>query len=170
MSDVAAARDISPEEGQRIVAEAATWKDTPYDARGANSIKGVLGDCSGSTFQIYKAAGFPYAYQITGSFMAYARSSGVFRSLAAGEPSQDGDILYWPGHMAIYSTFSSNPANAMTTVTNTRTGGTSTFQNDMWTAYHPGGQPYGPFLSRKWSPVPPIVFRYQRSGAQPVQS
>jgi hypothetical protein len=92
MPDVAAARDISPEEGQQIVAEAATWKDTPYDARGANSIKGVLGDCSGSTFQIYKAAGFPYPYQMSGAFLTYARHSGLFRSLSPGDPCK---VIHW---------------------------------------------------------------------------
>ena len=148
------------------MAEAATWKDTPYDARGANSIKGVLGDCSGSTFQIYKAAGFPYPYQMSGAFLTYARHSGLFRALSSGEQPQDGDILAWPGHMAIYSTFVSDPANAMTVYTNPRTGGTRAVSNDMWTAGHASkdgkpSRPYGAADSATFRPDHPTIFRYQ---------
>ena len=86
-----------------ITAEAATWSNTKYVSIGEASSKGVGGDCSGSTFQIYVAAGFPYDYRRTEDFPTYALKSGHFRELAAGDKPQDGDVLSWHGHMSIYS-------------------------------------------------------------------
>ena len=53
-------RDIPVLKGQGITAEAASWNGTPYSLLGMNSAKGTGGDCSGTTFKIFKAAGFPY--------------------------------------------------------------------------------------------------------------
>jgi hypothetical protein len=161
MAELAAKLDISAADGQRIVNEAANWDGTPYGMSGAKSVRGVAGDCSGSTYEIYRAAGFPYPYQTSGSFLVYAKTSGQFRALAAGEQPQDGDILSWPGHIAIYCTFSSDPAHAVTVATSAKTGASFVQNNDMWSAHNPGGPPYGPASSRVFKRDPPTIFRYQ---------
>src|SRR5262249_14834780 len=99
--------DITSDEGQRITLEALSWKGTRDALVGDGSRKGHSGDCSGTTNKIYVAAGFPYDYRSAGTFEAYATSSGLFRKVREDEPRQDGDILLWDDHMAIYSTFSS---------------------------------------------------------------
>ncbi len=154
-------KDIAVAVGQQIVAAAAIWKGTPYALVGKASVKGVGGDCSGTTYKIFDAANCPYTYQTAAGFRAYALTSGLFRKLPAGEQMQDGDILSWPNHMAVYSTFASDAANAKTDRTNTY-GGKWVQQNDMWTASHPGGPPYGTGAMKYWRPDAPTVFRYQR--------
>jgi hypothetical protein len=154
--------DLSPADGQALTAEAATWEGTPYSLLGAGSVKGVGGDCSGSTWLIYKAAGFPYEYQQAAGFAAYALRTGLFRELAGGDARQDGDILSWPNHMAIVSTFVADPAHATTARTN-RAGHPWTQKNDMWTASHPGGPAYACAELRFWRNDPPRVFRYQKA-------
>lgn len=153
------AQDISVADGFRITKAAAAWKGTQYSLVGAHSVRGVGGDCSGSTWLIYAAAGFPYEYQATGTFLAYVRKTGRFRELGANERRQDGDILYWPNHMAIYSTFAMDQADATTPRIN-KQHHAWTQKNDMWTASHPGGQVYGPAELRFWRPDAPRVFRY----------
>ncbi len=154
-------RDISAAQGTLITAEAATWSGTKYVSIGEASSKGVGGDCSGSTFRIYAAAGFPYDYRRTEDFPAYALKSGHFRELAAGDKPQDGDVLSWHGHMSIYSTFSTASEAASATTKDRR--GAAQF-NDMWTAFHPGGPVYGPAKASYFRPDPPHIFRYQRPG------
>src|SRR5262245_30028318 len=85
-------RDISPADAALIVKEAATWEGTPYSLVGEASAKSNGGDCSGSTYKIYKAANCPYKYQTSHGFPAYARKSGLFRELRSKEAKQDGDI------------------------------------------------------------------------------
>jgi hypothetical protein len=154
-------KDISAVEGSAIVAEAKTWKDTPYALKGPSSDKGTGGDCSGTTFKIYSTAKCPYTYQIAASFEDYALESGLFRELSDDEKNQEGDILSWPNHMAIYSSFASDPENA--TKERTNASGTKwTQRNNMWTASHPGGAAYGPAEMRFWRPDEPRVFRYQK--------
>ena len=70
-------RDISAAQGTLITVEAATWSSTKYVSIGEASSKGVGGDCSGSIFRIYAAAGFPYDYRRTEDFPAYALRSGI---------------------------------------------------------------------------------------------
>jgi cell wall-associated NlpC family hydrolase len=96
--------DISADEGAKITAEARTWKDTPYKLVGAGSIKGSGGDCSGSSWRIYTAAGLPYEYRSTSTFIDYVNKTKRFRELRGNEAMQEGDLLFWPDHMAIYFT------------------------------------------------------------------
>ena len=156
--------DISVQDGRKITAEAATWKGTPYSLVGGASDKGVGGDCSGSTYRIYTAAGFPYATaQSTAAFPDYAVQSGLFRKLGPDEAAQDGDVLSWSGHMAIYCTFYLDSVNADD---GSKTSGGVKFvqNNDMWTAYYTGGPPYGPAkISWFKGGVMPTVYRYQKS-------
>jgi len=155
-------RDISPAQGILITDMAEAWKDTPYAAVGPASIIGKQGDCSGSTWRIYVAAGLPYTYQMTSNFPAYVVQSKQFRELQPGEAWQDGDILYWSGHMAIYSTFSDDPADATLDRVN-GAGNHWTQKNDMWTAFNTKGPAYGAYSSAFFFPgVAPRVFRYQK--------
>lgn len=154
-----ALKDISVADGYLITKAAAAWKGTPYSLVGARSVEGVGGDCSGSTWLIYAMAGFRYEYQSTATFLAYVRKTGRFRELRTNEQRQDGDILFWPDHMAIYSTFATDQADATTARIN-KQHHAWTQKNDMWTASHPGGQVYGPAELRFWRPDKPRVFRY----------
>jgi len=151
--------DITPEQGAAVVRAAAAWAGTPYALVGAASVRGQGGDCSGSTWRIFEAAGLPYEYQPTGSFAAYARRSGRFRELRADEPRQEGDVLFWPGHMAIATSFADDPAHASTPRTNAR-GAAWTQVNDMWSATRPGGAAFGPNATRWFRQDAPRVFRY----------
>lgn len=142
-------KDISPEQGRLITAEAATWAGTPYRLVGPASTKGLGGDCSGSTWRIYATAGFLFDYVQAIDFPPYAIRSGHFRKLDPGEPRQDGDLLSWQNHMAIFSSFSSSAERPSAI-------------NDMWTASHRGGAPYGPAPLRYWHPEMATAYRYQK--------
>lgn len=153
-------KDISVLAGQRITAEAATWNGTPYSLAGSASVKGQGGDCSGSTYLIYQAAGFRYEYHTAGEFADYAADSGLFRELSAGEKKQDGDILSWSSHVAIYSTFSSATEGSFGKTQRLNSKGQPWTQvNDMWTAHHSGGSPYSSAALKYWGNSAPRVFR-----------
>jgi hypothetical protein len=99
-------RFITEAEGWKIVEAAKAWEGTPYRLVGANSVRHVGGDCSGTTNKIFAAAGFSYRYQSTANFAAYVEKSLRFRKInPASQALQAGDILLWPGHMAIYAPF-----------------------------------------------------------------
>jgi len=151
--------DITPEQGRAVVAAAAAWKGTPYKLIGAASQRGSGGDCSGSTWLIFQAAGLPYDYQATGTFLDYVSRTGRFREVGAREARQEGDVLYWSGHVAIYSGFAADAANATTPRVN-KAGAKWTQVNDMWSATRPDGPAYGPNASRYFRNSPPRVFRY----------
>lgn len=153
-------RDITANEALPLIKEAATWKGTSYSLRGASSVKGVAGDCSGTTFLIYRAAGFPYDYQPSGTFPTYARHSGIFRLLASDEPVQVGDVLSWPNHMAIYAGSALQKEDATTARVNA-SGKSWTQHNDIFTATRPNGPAYMPASLRYWRPDPPKIYRYQ---------
>lgn len=155
-------KDISLDDARLIVAEAMTWKGTPYLLNGAGAVKGIGGDCSGTTEKIYRAAKCPYKYQTSHDFPAYALKSGLFRELRAGEAKQDGDILSWSSHMAIYCSFATDAENATTDRISKRTGEKWIQKNDMWTASNPreGAPPYSPAEMRWWKLGDPRVFRY----------
>jgi hypothetical protein len=154
-------KDISATLGHQLALEAATWKGTPFAPAGTASAKGLRGDCSGITYKVYAAVNCPYQYQRAAGFGAYALTSGLFRKLAAGEKKQDGDILSWANHMAIYCSFASDPANSDTDRVNTE-GVKWTQHNDMWTASYPDGPAFGPAAFFYMRPDPPVVFRYQQ--------
>ncbi len=155
-------RDISLAQGIAITDAAEAWKGTPYASIGPASTIGKQGDCSGSTWRIYVAAGLPYTYQMTANFPAYVVQSKRFRELQLGDAWQDGDILYWTGHMAIYSTFSDDPADATIDRVN-GAGHHWTQKNDMWTAFRPNGPVYNAYSSAFFFPgIAPRVFRYQK--------
>lgn len=152
--------DITKEEGLKITAEAKTWKGTPYSMAGSSTMKGVKGDCSGTTCKIFEAAGFPYAFQSTSTFPAYAASSGLFRKLSSGEARQDGDVLHWSGHMAISCTFFMDEQNRVTK--REKNGRKFDQVNDMWTAFHTGGPAYAPHRSDWFKTDKPTIYRYQK--------
>ena len=155
--------DINVGEGKQIVKEAASWKGTEYQKIGDKSVKKVGGDCSGSTWRIYQAAGFPYPYQATATFAKYVQSSGGFRELKSGEAHQDGDLLLWSSHMAIYTSFADDQDNATTQRTN-KSGTAFTQRNNMWSATRTGGLPYGPYRIEYFSTTEkPRYFRYQKA-------
>lgn len=154
-------KDISAENAKKIVTEAATWKGTPYQLLGAKSVKSQGGDCSGTTCKIYEAAGLPFSYSDSGHFAAYALKSGLFREVLASETRQDGDILSWSSHMAIHCSFAEDAINATTDRVNKK-GMKFKQVNDIWTAFRPGGDAYGPFKLIYFRPDAPRVFRYRQ--------
>jgi cell wall-associated NlpC family hydrolase len=163
MPEATTQRDIPLAIGRLIVSEAATWKGTPYREMGEASSKAQGGDCSGTTYKIYAAVNCLYKYRSAPAFESYAESSGLFRLLGAGELKQDGDILWWYHHMAIYSSFRSDPGDAKTERTGKGGTGRWTQANDMWTAHHTSGVPYGPAAVMYFRLGPPKhVYRYQK--------
>ncbi len=156
------ASDISSDDAGKITDEAKTWAGTPYRMIGSASVKGRGGDCSGSTWSIYSTAGFRYDYQSTSTFIQYVSQKRKFRELAASEKWQEGDILYWPNHMAIYSAFGKDPNDGLTDRIN-KQGLHWVQHNNMWTATHPGGPLYQSGNSGFFKAgVKPRVFRYQK--------
>jgi hypothetical protein len=151
-------RFITEAEGWAIVAIAATWEGTPYVMVGAGSVKGVKGDCSGTTNKIYVEAGFPYPYKQTANFAAYVETSGRFRQVPAERASmQVGDVLLWPGHMAIYAPFPEGHAKRSTGVFHQG----KAVPNDFYTAFNERtGQPYGPYNISTFRGDRFRVFRY----------
>ena len=143
------------------MSEAATWKGTPYKSLGDLSVKSQGGCCSGTTCKIYDVAGFPYSYNDTAHFASYALKSGLFREVLASEVRQDGDVLYWSGHMAIYCSFALDPINVITDRVSKK--GVKYKQiNDIWTAFRPDGDPYSPHKLSYFRSDAPRVFRYQQ--------
>lgn len=88
---------ISSEQGKQIVKVASTWAKTPY-VYGGMAKKGA--DCSGSTYQILKEAGFPYDRQFRSS--SQFSKNPKFNQLTENSP-QEGDVAWWSGHVAIYA-------------------------------------------------------------------
>lgn len=151
-------RLLTEAEGWQLVAVARTWEGTPYQLAGAASRKGIGGDCSGSTHHIYQEAGFPYPYKTTANFEAYVQQSGRFREvLPDQQPMQAGDILWWPGHMAIYAPFPAGDPRRDTGVVHRGRPVT----NDFYTAFNERtGQPYGPYAIATFRGDRYRVYRY----------
>lgn len=132
-SDLLTLDGISHQQGQHIVNIARTWVGTPYQLGGTS--KGPSGgtDCSHSTHEIFKEAGFGYRYSPSSSFANNPQFSRV-----VGAP-QVGDVGLYNDHMAI---FDPNAGNGM----------------NVWTARRTGGPAYGAALS-SWFGTP-RWFRY----------
>lgn len=151
-------RFITEDEGWKVVNMAATWEGTPYRMVGAASEKSVLGDCSGSTNKIYVEAGFPYPYQTTASFAAFARTTNRFRKIdPAKQKLQAGDVLLWDGHMAIYAPFTPDSPKYDG---NLYKRGQKKY-NNMYTAFNGRTHhPYGPYNIEVFRSDPYTVYRY----------
>ena len=114
-------RPITKREGLIIVAKAALWLGTRYTYAGTTK-KGA--DCSGSTWSIYGEAGYPYGmiYRPTSQFPM----NPSFMEVIHGFP-QEGDVAWWPGHVAIYAG-----------------------EGQIWTAHHTGGPTYSKDALSNW--------------------
>ena len=93
--------------------------------------------------------------------MKYVDKEKKFRELDKTENKQEGDILYWEGHMAIFSSFNDDTEDAKTDRIGKK-GNHWTQVNDMWTATHPGGPAYQPGKMAYFKSSEPRVFRYQK--------
>lgn len=158
-------RFITPEEGQRILQVADTWVGTPYVSAGSRSEKGKKGDCSGTTNKIFIEAGFPYPYQTTSTFIAFAEATNRFREIDLAKQSlQAGDVLWWPGHVAIYAPFADGHPRQRTGVV--KAGVSKT--NNMYTAFNERrGVPYGPYNIETFRADRYKAFRYFLKPGEP---
>lgn len=149
---------ISESDGWKIVDAAKSWEGTPYRLVGANSVKQLGGDCSGTTNKSYVAAGFPYPYQSTANFANYVKISLRFRKIQPDKTTlQAGDILLWPGHMAIYAPFPEGDSRRNTGVILHG----KKMENNMYTAFNShSGTPYGPYNIQTFRSDAFTVYRY----------
>ncbi|WP_338768321.1 hypothetical protein [Massilia sp. METH4] len=149
---------ITEAEGWKIVEIARSWEGTPYSLIGAASVKKVGGDCSGSTNKIFIEAGFPYPYQSTANFAAFARKTNRFRKIDKTKtPLQAGDVLLWPGHMAIYAPFPEGDPRRDTGVVKRG----ARMANNMYTAFNSRRNvPYGPYNIETFRGDAYEVYRY----------
>lgn len=133
-------RTLTDEERQKIIEKAAAWTGTPYRRFNPTNQEGA--DCPGSTSRIYTESGLQYdpstppGYWSTGKFKEEMKAGAHpnLREIPLNE-AKKGDILLWPGHMAIY-----NPDGG---------------ENDILTA-RDYGKAYGPGMSKWWGSEPKV--------------
>jgi hypothetical protein len=149
---------VTEADGWKIVEAAKEWEGTPYRLVGSNSVKGIGGDCSGTTNKSYIAAGFPYPYQSTANFVNYVKKSFRFGKIHPDKQAlQPGDILLWPGHMAIYAPFPVGDSRRSTGVILRG----QKMNNDMYTAFNShSSTPYGPYNIQTFRRDAFSVYRY----------
>jgi len=100
-------RDITEEEAKTDVPpEASSWEGTKYKL--GEHGKGKQADCSWSTWGIFNnlapVDSFAYPYTQADAFPQAAANGRIpFRKLAPGQAKQVGDVLHFPGHIAIYA-------------------------------------------------------------------
>jgi cell wall-associated NlpC family hydrolase len=94
--------ELTQAQREKILKNAEDWAGTPYSMLGARSQKNVGGDCSGSTWLIYKSSGVNYDYVMSSDIP----TSPNFKQITT---PQIGDVVQWPkttndpGHVAIYA-------------------------------------------------------------------
>jgi cell wall-associated NlpC family hydrolase len=112
---------ITEKEGQHIVKIASRWAQTPY-VWGGTTKTGA--DCSGTTWAIYREAGYTYEskYRPSSQFPLNPR----FRKAPDNTP-QEGDVGWWIGHVAIYAG-----------------------NSEIWTAHRTAGPAYSKETLQKW--------------------
>lgn len=149
---------ITEVDGWKIIEAARAWEGTPYKLVGGASVKGIGGDCSGTTNKSFVAAGFPYPYQSTANFADYAMKSHRFRKIDPDKQAmQAGDVLLWPGHMAIYAPFPEGDPRRDTCVVKQG----KKMANDMYTAFNSHTEkPYGPYNIKTFRGDKYSVYRY----------
>ncbi|HVP49691.1 MAG TPA: RHS repeat-associated core domain-containing protein, partial [Candidatus Bathyarchaeia archaeon] len=108
--DIDGLKFISVQDAQQIVRIAALWAsaNTLYDgSKGRSSARGISGDCCGTTWGIYKEAGYEYEFKPANEeFTKSLREGGENHDklqVAPGNIPQVGDIGYYNGHMCIYA-------------------------------------------------------------------
>jgi cell wall-associated NlpC family hydrolase len=128
---------ISPEQAQALLLEFQTWLGTPYRTGGIQKGKKGGTDCSHSTHEGYKNAGFPYRYSSAREFA----QNPMFRQSPDNLP-QIGDVALWSGHMAVYAG-----------------------DGRIYTAHRPGGAAYSLDKLSDWtkSMGTPVWYRYYRT-------
>lgn len=95
---------LSADKGQKIVDNASSWEGTRYagsdsDYSGPDAKRLVGGDCSGITHAAYESSGYHYPYMPASKFVETS-GDGYFAKIST---PQNGDIIGWENHLAIYS-------------------------------------------------------------------
>lgn len=149
---------ITEEEGWKIVEAAKSWEGTPYKSLGEKSSRQYGGDCSGTTNKIYTEAGFPYPYQSTMRFADYVGKTHRFREIVpAVQAMQVGDIILWPGHMAIFAPFKEGDLRRDTGVVLHG----KKMENNIYTAFNAHkNKGYGPYNMQTFRSDAYTVYRY----------
>jgi len=138
--------NLSPEQTNKLLDVAQDWAeaDVPY-VYGGKTLSGA--DCSGSVCAIFSGAGIGIGnngYVSSGALPGYAATAGTPLVQVTDGLPEIGDIVLWPGHVAIYEGL----INGVPYV---------------YSATHTGGEPFGNFpLSYYKSNGPPTFYRYQQ--------
>ena len=140
---------LSQEQQTRLSSVARNWSSARVPYAPSNSpmagINASLAgaDCSGAVYAIYNQAGISIPYSATEGFPRHPS----FTPLPSGSTPQVGDVLWWPGHVAIFA------------------GEVPESGHKMWTAFRPQGPDFGLSLSiYRWGTAPPgtapVIYRY----------